>query len=74
MKDLKPLPPDVWLGPPAARLRDLPEPERTEFHEWLRGQTVPALSGVPAGEQDAFYIHDYRRWKSCRGRQQQGWF
>jgi hypothetical protein len=37
------------------RLRDLPEPERTEFRRWLRGETAPAIEGVPPEEQDGYY-------------------
>lgn len=54
----------MWSGPPAARLRDLPEAERDEFRKWLRGRTIPYLEGVSDKEQDTFYIHDYLYWKS----------
>lgn len=66
MADPKPLPPDIWAGPPAGRLRDMPEPERSQFGRWLRGQTVPSLAGVRDSDQDAFYLHDYRTWRDGR--------
>lgn len=53
----------MWSGPPAARLRELPEAERGEFEAWLRGRTIPHLADVPRDGQDAFYLHDYRYWK-----------
>lgn len=55
---------EMWSGPPAGRLRDLPQPLRDHFREWLRGSTIPHLNGVPNDEQDAFYLHDYRNWKA----------
>lgn len=57
------VPLEMWDGPPAGRLRDLPESERAPFLHWLRGCTVPFLEGVSRHEQDAFYLHDYYRWK-----------
>lgn len=65
MTDPKQGPPEMWTSPPAARLRDLPEPDRSQFLKWLRGRTIPDLHGVADGEQDVFYLHDYRYWKSC---------
>jgi hypothetical protein len=65
MHEPTPLPRDIWSGPPAARLRDLPKSERAVFAHWLRGQTIPSLDGVPSHEQDAYYLHDYRRWRDA---------
>lgn len=65
---------EMWGGPPAARLRELSEPARSQFQNWLRGQTVPVLTGVKVEDQDAFYLHDYRRWKSGLGQHGKGWF
>lgn len=45
------------------RIRDLPESERVEFHQWLSGQTCPLLTGVSFEDQDAFYPWDYERWQ-----------
>ena len=53
--------------PAAPRIHDLPEPERKPFAEWLRGSAAPWIEGVPLGEQDAYYLHDYRRWKRAWG-------
>lgn len=65
MREPMQLPREIWSGPPAARLRDLPEAERSVFARWLQGQTIPSLHGVPTAEQDAFYLHDYRRWREA---------
>lgn len=62
MTEPRQIPPEIWSGPPAARLRDLPEPARSQFQAWLRGRAIPYLEGLPADQQDAFYLHDYRRW------------
>jgi hypothetical protein len=48
------------------RLRDLTEPERAIFKEWLRGQTVPVDDSLPDEEQDFYYRHDYEIWKESR--------
>ena len=45
------------------RIRDLPENERDEFRQWLRGAQVPLVPGVPTTEQDGYYQHDYDFWK-----------
>lgn len=45
------------------RVRDLPEHEQPAFTRWLQDQTHPLLEGVPDDEQDAYYQHDYERWK-----------
>lgn len=74
MADPQQVPLEMWRGPPAGRLRDLPETERSQFYVWLRGQTIPCFDGVPDAEQDGFYLHDYRRWKSDPGRSTAGWF
>lgn len=46
------------------RERDLPESEREPFRKWMDGQTRPSIEDVPDEEQDAFYQHDYDRWKA----------
>lgn len=74
MTEPQQVPPELWAGPPAGRLRDLPETERSQFFAWLRGQTIPVLNGVPDSQQDGFYLHDYRRWKSDLGGSNAGWF
>ncbi len=53
----------MWSGPPAGRLRDLPETERAAFGKWIYHQTRPVLAGVPRSEQDGFFLHDYAAWK-----------
>lgn len=49
---------NVW-----PRTRDLPEIDRAIFEHWLSGQTRPLIEGEPWNEQDAYYEHDYERWK-----------
>jgi hypothetical protein len=46
------------------RVSELPEDEREPFTNWLVGQTRPMIEGIPMDEQDGYYEHDYRRWKS----------
>jgi len=46
------------------RIRDLPEEERVPFNQWLAGQTCPWIEGMHEDSQDAYYEHDYRRWKA----------
>ena len=52
------------------RLRDLPEPQRSLFADWLAGQTRPEVKGVPDADQEFYYSHDYDRWKNL---QRVGW-
>jgi len=53
----------VSIGNRFPRIRYLPESERVPFKNWLYGQTRPWLDGIEEEEQDAFYQHDYDRWK-----------
>ena len=46
------------------RIKDLPQDEQKPFSEWLRGQTCPWIEGLSPQEQDAYYKHDYDRWKA----------
>lgn len=64
MTEPRQLPPETWSGPPAARLRDLPEPTRSQFRDWLRGRAIPHLEGLPPDQQDGFFLHDYRNWRA----------
>ena len=64
MPEINQVPKELWSGPTAGRLRDIPEPDRLAFRVWLRGTTAPGLSGVSAEEQDAFYLHQYQTWKT----------
>lgn len=54
------------------RTKDLPEIERVIFKHWLSGQTRPLIDGVPDDEQDAYFEHDYQRWKEQGQRLEQG--
>lgn len=45
------------------RIRDLPPDEQAPFREFLTGQTLPLLDGVPMEEQDGYYPWDYDNWK-----------
>jgi hypothetical protein len=51
-------------GEKVLRIRDLPGDEWEPFLAWLYGQTCPAIEGVPPGEQDGYFAHDYARWKA----------
>jgi hypothetical protein len=53
------------MGSPVSwpRIRDLPESERQPFSEFLWGQTLPLIDGVPMAEQDGYYPWDYDNWK-----------
>lgn len=48
---------------PHPRIRHLPEEERAPFQKWITPQTRPVIPDVPDCDQDAYYDHDYRRWK-----------
>lgn len=43
------------------RISELPERERSEFLEWVYGQTMPIIRALDV--QDAIYLWDYERWK-----------
>ena len=53
-------------SPLPPRVRDLPSDEQGPFWNWLtvNGQTRPAVEGVPDGDQDFYFPHDYDDWKS----------
>lgn len=59
------------------RIRDLPEEERELFNEWLvyNGQTRPFHPELPKTpeEQDFYYEHDYREWKSGNRKRKDLW-
>jgi hypothetical protein len=46
------------------RIRDLPVEERVLFAQWLYDQTRPWIAGLHEDSQDAYYEHDYKRWKA----------
>lgn len=56
---MKPQPEPQW-----PRIRYLPAKEQEPFRAWLVGQTRPWIDGEADDQQDAFYEHDYRRWKA----------
>lgn len=49
------------------RLKELPKEERSEFSEWLYGQTMPIIPELD--EQDAIYLRNYERWKEEKAAQ-----
>jgi hypothetical protein len=51
------------LKPRWPRMRDIPEADRQSFTACLEGKTRPLIDGESDENQDAFYQHDYERWK-----------
>lgn len=47
------------------RIGDLEEPERSQFAEWMVGQTQPLLDEL-GNNQDACYVWDYETWLEFR--------
>jgi hypothetical protein len=46
------------------RIRNLPKKEQLAFAEFLYGQTQPWMPNIDPANQDAYYAHDYAKWKS----------
>lgn len=58
MQQFRPVKIRRWYDTHFIAIADIPEPLRSEFHEWLKGQTVPVIFGLHGGA----YASDWKRF------------